>query len=121
MHFEHLGIRNPKGRMTTMRSRKENVLLNLLLGAGVYLIDSLRRRLPDVDEMSERARREYDDLTDRASGAFDRVSDSAGRAANVVRGEDNRTSSTAALLLGVGLGAGLCLLFASGQRGQHPS
>jgi hypothetical protein len=48
-----------------MKVRKENVLLNLLLGAGVYLLESLRGRLPHTDELSDRARDRYGDLRNR--------------------------------------------------------
>jgi hypothetical protein len=96
-----------------MRVRKENVLLNLLLGAGVYLLDSLRNRLPDADELSDQARDRYGDLRDRAKDAYGTVTDRVARATDIIRGEDRHMlGSTAALLLGVGVGVCVGLLFA---------
>ena len=43
-----------------MRLRKENILWNVLLGTGVYLIDSFRDRLSNgFDDISDRARDTY--------------------------------------------------------------
>lgn len=105
-----------------MRSRKENLLFNLLLGAGVYLLDSLRDRLPDADELRDQARDRYSDLRDRARNAYGSVSDRMGRAADVIRGEDNHVlDPTAALLLGVGVGVGVGLLFAPASGNETRS
>ena len=86
-----------------MRLRKESVLLNVLLGTGLYLLDSMRDRLADgVEDIKHRARDTYDAATDRV-----------GRAADAMRGEDSRFLSHAgAALLGVGVGVGLGLLLA---------
>jgi len=92
-----------------MRFRKENVLSNILVGTGVYLLDSLRERLKDG----------IDDLTDRAKDTYDEASRRAGRATEVIRGEDHRGLSTAAALLigiGVGVGVGMLLAPASGEE-----
>jgi len=97
-----------------MRLRKENVLLSLLLGTGVYLLDSLRDRLSEgADLVSDRARDRYDDLRHGARNAYDTVSDRMGRAADAIRGEDHHVLGTAgALLLGVGVGVGVGMLLA---------
>jgi len=86
-----------------MRLRKESVLLNVLLGTGLYLLDSMRDRLSEgMDDMRSRARDTYDTASDRVS-----------RASDVIRGQDHRFLSTgAAILIGVGIGTGLGILLA---------
>ena len=55
-----------------MRLRKENILWNVLLGSGVYLLDSLRERLGEgISDLSERARDSYSEAARRASRATD--------------------------------------------------
>lgn len=92
-----------------MRLRKENILWNVLLGTGVYLIDSLRDRLAEqVEDISDRARDTYSEASRRVS-----------RASNVIRGEDHHHMNTAAALLlgiGVGVGVGMLLAPASGEE-----
>lgn len=92
-----------------MRLRKENILWNVLLGTGVYLIDSLRDRLSDnLEDVSDRARDTYSEASRRVS-----------RASDVIRGEDHHALSTAAALLvgiGVGVGVGMLLAPASGKE-----
>jgi hypothetical protein len=92
-----------------MRLRKENILWNVLLGTGVYLIDSLRDRLAEgVEDVSDRARDTYSEASKRVS-----------RASDVIRGEDHHHLSTAAALLigvGVGVGVGMLLAPASGEE-----
>ena len=86
-----------------MRTRKEKVLWNVLLGTSVYLLDSLRGRLSDsVDDISERARDTYGEASRRVSRAHD-----------AIRGEDSHGFGTvAALLIGVGVGVGVGMLLA---------
>ena len=92
-----------------MRLRKENILWNVLLGSGVYLLDSLRERLSEgIEDISDRARDTYSEASRRAS-----------RASEVIRGEDHRGVSTVAALLvgvGVGVGVGMLLAPASGEE-----
>jgi YtxH-like protein len=92
-----------------MKSRKESVLLDLMLGSGIYLLDSLRTRTAGtVDEIRSKAQDTYETATDRVS-----------RATDVIRGEDSRflRPATAALLgLGIGVGVGLLLAPASGEE-----
>jgi len=96
-----------------MRLRKEKILFDVLLGTGLYLLDSLRDRLADgVSDFSSRAR-------DSAQDLYETASDRAGRAADVIRGEDHRGLSTAtAVLLGVGVGVGVGILLAP-ARGEE--
>lgn len=86
-----------------MRLRRENLLWNVLLGTGVYLLDSLRDRLSSgIDDLSDRARDTYSEASRRVS-----------RASDVMRGEDHSALGAAgALLLGVGVGVGLGMLLA---------
>ena len=86
-----------------MRLRKERVLWNLLLGTGVYLLDSLRDRLSEgMEDFTERARETYGEASRRV-----------GRASDAIRGEDGvGISSVAALLIGVGVGVGVGMLLA---------
>jgi YtxH-like protein len=83
--------------------KKDKMLRNLLIGTGVYLLESLRERAGDsFENISERARDTYDEATRRAS-----------RATDALRGEDSHHfGTTAALLLGVGVGVGVGLLLA---------
>jgi hypothetical protein len=83
--------------------KKDKMLWNLLIGTGVYLLDSLRERAGDsFDDLSGRARDTYDEATRRAS-----------RAKDAIRGEDHHyLGTTAALIIGVGVGVGLGLLLA---------
>src|SRR5579884_19625 len=95
-----------------MKLRKENVLWNVLLGSGVYLLDSLRDRISEgIGDIGDRARDTYDEAARRAS-----------RATDVIRGEDHRGLGTAAALLigiGVGVGVGMLLAPASGEETRN--
>lgn len=95
-----------------MRLRKENILWNVLLGTGVYLLDSLRDRVSEsIGDIGERARDTYDEAARRAS-----------RATDVIRGEDHHGLGTAAALLigiGVGVGVGMLLAPASGEETRN--
>lgn len=92
-----------------MRLRKENILWNVLLGTGVYLLDSLRDRMVEgVDDLTGRARESYREGSRRVS-----------RASEAIRGEDHHGMGTAAALLigiGVGVGVGMLLAPASGEE-----
>lgn len=92
-----------------MRMRKENILWNVLLGTGVYLLDSLRERAGDsIDDLRGRARNVYDEASRRAS-----------RASDVLQGKDHSGMTTAAALLigvGIGVGVGMLLAPASGEE-----
>ena len=96
-----------------MKLRKEKILFDVLLGTGVYLLDSVRDRLAEsVGDFSERARNAAHEL-------YETTSERAGRAAEVIRGEDHRGLSTsAAVLIGVGVGVGVGILLAP-ARGEE--
>jgi YtxH-like protein len=92
-----------------MKIRRENILGNVLLGTGLYLLDTVRDRLTDnLQNVRERARDTYDTAADRVS-----------RASDVIRGEDHPGLSTAAAILigvGIGVGVGILLAPASGEE-----
>ena len=86
-----------------MRQRKEKMLWNLLIGTGVYLLESLRERAGDS----------FENISWRARDTYDEASKRAGRATEALRGQDSHyLSTTAALLIGVGVGVGVGLLLA---------
>ena len=92
-----------------MKFRKENILSNVLVGTGVYLLDSLRDRLSGG----------IDDLRDRAQDTYDEASRRASRASDALRGEDHHGISSALTFLlgiGVGVGVGMLLAPASGEE-----
>jgi hypothetical protein len=96
-----------------MKSRKEKVILNLLLGTGIYLLESMRGRMAGtVEDLRAKAQDTYETATDRVS-----------RAADVIRGEDggNALGAAGAALLGLGLGVGIGLLLApaSGEETRN--
>jgi hypothetical protein len=87
-----------------MKFKKQESLLNVLLGTGLYLLDTLRERLPDnMDAIKNRARDTYDTASDRLS-----------RATDALRGEEDSQifGKVGALLIGVGIGVGVGLLIA---------
>jgi ElaB/YqjD/DUF883 family membrane-anchored ribosome-binding protein len=92
-----------------MGRQKEKVLWNVMLGAGAYLLDSMRDRLNDnLKDVRHRARDTYDVAADRMS-----------RATDAIRGEDTHYFSTAAAVLigvGIGVGVGMLLAPASGEE-----
>jgi|SRR5678816_564861 len=93
-----------------MRSRKNQVLLNVLLGTGVYLLDSMRNRLSGAS---------LDDLRAKANDTYDVAADRFSRASEVIRGNDRQLlGPVAAGLLGLGIGVGVGMLLApeSGER-----
>jgi hypothetical protein len=85
-----------------MRSRNK-ALTNVLLGAGAYLLESLRERASD----------NYEDIRDRARESYGVAATRTSRAAAALRGEDsNIWGPAAALLVGVGIGVGVGVLIA---------
>jgi hypothetical protein len=96
-----------------MKSRKDRVILNLLLGTGIYLLESMRGRMAGtVEDLRAKAQDTYETATDRVS-----------RAADVIRGEDGGSAlgAAGAALLGLGLGVGIGLLLApaSGEETRN--
>lgn len=95
-----------------MKMRKEKLLWNVLLGTGVYLLDSLRNRVAES----------ADDLTDRLRDSYSEASRRVNRASDAMRGEDHHGLGTAAALLigvGVGVGVGMLLAPASGEETRN--
>jgi len=86
-----------------MRNRNKT-LATVLLGAGAYLLESIRERMADnVQDWRERARDTYATASDRAS-----------RASAALRGEEEShiLGNAVALLAGVGIGVGIGILVA---------
>src|SRR2546428_11579265 len=91
-----------------MRRRKQNILLNLLLGTGAYLLYSKRHQLGDIGDLRDRARESYETASRRI-----------GRASDALRGKDHavvRTATASLMGVGVGVGIGMLLAPASGQK-----
>jgi hypothetical protein len=103
-----------------MKQRKENPWMNLLMGAGLYLLDTARDRWSDqAAELGSRARDSYDNVRDKAKDTYDTASDRVRRASDVLRGDDHSGIKTAAaLLVGVAVGVGVGLLFAPASGEQ---
>jgi len=92
-----------------MKFKKKELLLGVLLGAGLSLLNSLRDQLPDnLDDIKTRVRDTYGTASDRMS-----------RASDVLRGEEDShiLGKVGALLIGVGVGVGVGLLIAP-ARGE---
>ena len=87
-----------------MKFKKQEPLLSVLLGTGLYLIDTLRERVPD----------NMDDIKGRARETYETASDRLGRATNALRGKEDSQifDKVGALLIGVGIGVGVGLLIA---------
>ncbi|MGC2181652.1 MAG: YtxH domain-containing protein [Terriglobales bacterium] len=87
-----------------MKSKNKELLLGVLLGAGLNVLSSLRERLPD----------NLDDIKARAMDTYATASDRVSRASDVLRGEDDShiLGNVGALLMGVGVGVGIGLLIA---------
>lgn len=94
-----------------MKLGKEKILTNVMLGAGLYLLDSLRDRLSEgMGDLGDRAR-------DRAQDLYETASERVGRASDVLRGQDHGgLSTTAAFLIGTGVGVGLGMLPAGSRQ-----
>src|SRR5207245_9478975 len=91
-----------------MRRRKQNILLNLFLGTGAYLLYSKRHQLGDIGDLRDRARESYETASRRI-----------GRASDAFRGKDHaivRTATASLMGVGVGVGAGTQLLSSMRQR-----
>ncbi len=102
-----------------MKMRTKKNLLNLLLGAGVLLLDPLRDRLTDsIGDWKDRA----EDLRGKARDSYEMASDRVNRASDVIRGEDHSiVSQTLAFVAGVGIGVGVGMLLApaSGEETRN--
>ena len=83
---------------------KNKTLATVLLGAGAYLLESIRERMADnASEWRDRARDTYETASERAS-----------RASAALRGESEShiLGNATALLVGVGIGVGVGVLLA---------
>ncbi len=93
-----------------MKSKRQAPLLSLLVNGGLYLLDSLRERLPD----------DMEDLKSRVRDTHDIASDRVGRATSALRGEEESqifgTVSTLLLGIGIGVGIGILIAPASGEK-----
>jgi hypothetical protein len=87
-----------------MKFKRQESLLNVLLGTGLYLFDNLRERLPD----------NMDSVKSRFSDTYDAASQRLSRATDALRGEEDSHvfGKLGALLIGVGIGVGVGLLIA---------
>ena len=92
-----------------MKFKKKELLLGVLLGAGLNLLNSLRDQLPD----------NLDDIKTRVRDTYGTASDRVRRASDVLRGEEDShmLGKVGALLIGVGVGVGVGLLIAP-ARGE---
>src|SRR5207253_4388235 len=91
-----------------MRRRKQNILLNLFLGTGAYLLYSKRHQLGDIGDLRDRARESYETASRRI-----------GCASDAFRGKDHavvRTATASLMGVGVGVGAGAHLLHSIRHR-----
>jgi len=78
------------------------------VGAGAYLLYSMRHRLGDIEDLRDRARESYETASRRI-----------GRASDALRGKDHavvRTATASLMGVGVGVGIGMLLAPASGQK-----
>jgi hypothetical protein len=86
-----------------MRSRGRDTLFDVLLGAGLSVLDSFRDRLSDQVET----------VADRAKDVYEEASGRVRKASRAITGEDHSgLASAAALLAGFGVGVALGILFA---------
>jgi YtxH-like protein len=83
---------------------KKREVLGAVLSTGLYLLNSLRERMPD----------DMDDIKGKARETYETASDRLGRATDALRGKEGSQilGRVGALLLGVGVGVGVGLLFA---------
>jgi ElaB/YqjD/DUF883 family membrane-anchored ribosome-binding protein len=90
--------------------RRNRALANVLLGAGAYLLETMRERMSDnMDDWRDRA----DDLRGRARDTYGIASRRVSRATDALRGEDsNFLGNATALIVGVGIGVGVGILLA---------
>lgn len=86
-----------------MRFRKRVPLFRILLDTGLHLVDSLRDRSPDMDDIKGKVRDTYSTASDRVS-----------RATHALRSEEESHvfGKAVALAIGVGIGIGIGVLIA---------
>ena len=92
-----------------MRGRRKDTLFDVLLGTGLDLLDFVRDRAADQAES----------LSDTAKDVYDTARGRVQKASRAITGEDRSgLSSAAALILGVGVGFALGILFAPASGEQ---
>ena len=79
-------------------------LLKLMLGTGLFLIESNR--------VGRRVGRQVGDLRDSASDKLDDFADRIGRVSDSLSGRRDYVTPIGSFLVGMGIGAGLGMLFA---------
>jgi hypothetical protein len=92
-----------------MKFKKQEPLAGLLLATGLYLVKSLRKHLPEGNEIRGRFRDTYGSASERVS-----------RAAAALRGKEDSHShilgKVGVLAVGVGIGLGIGVLIAPAGR-----
>jgi hypothetical protein len=86
-------------------------VLKVALGTGLFLLDQPDEAKRNVrDKISD----QVDDLRERAQDTYQVAADRVGRAADVLRGEDDHRSlwNAVRLIAGIGIGIGVGLLIA---------
>ena len=92
-----------------MRGQRKDTLFDVLLGTGLDVLDLVRNRAADHAES----------LTDTAKDVYDTARGRVRKASRAITGEDRSgLSSAAALVLGVGVGIALGILFAPASGEQ---
>jgi hypothetical protein len=92
-----------------MRPRGKDTLFDVLLDTGLSVLDLFRDRLSD----------QVESVADRAKDVYEEASGRVRKASRAITGEDHSgLSSAAALLLGVGVGVALGILFAPASGEQ---
>jgi hypothetical protein len=91
-----------------------NQFLRLLFGMGLALTEPRQRH-----RIYDRVTDKLDDFADQASRGYDAAVDRVERVYRSARGEDHRAlASTASFLVGMGIGAGVGVLFAPARGKQ---
>ncbi len=92
-----------------MRGRRKDALFDVLLGTGLDLLDLVRDRAADHAES----------VSDATKDVYDTARGRVRNASRAITGEDRSgLSSAAALVLGVGVGVALGILFAPASGEQ---
>ena len=94
-----------------MRFKNKELVLGVLLGAGLNLLNSLRERLPD----------NLDDIKTKVMDTYGTASSRVSRASDVLRGQEDShiLGKVGALLIGVGVGVGVSLLIPGWPSKPH--
>lgn len=100
-----------------MERKNVNKILQLLLGAGLYMLDQSDKATKST---RDRAADSFDDLRDAVQDKYETASNRVSRASKAIRGEDESDVMGNVLRfaagIGVGVGIGLLLAPASGEE-----